>query len=173
MILHLILGFIVRFTPQLSQLKSLTFVGGTHGLYRMSSYTEPSIQPLYLSTFMFACLADLFDAIANQNFWAHQAYPGGRYDCRKTFSFPHGPTTFALELVRVDAPNWDFTFSDIGDDLWAIFNAAQHFDDSMYGIPQMIIEVFRYRNGEGGSTFLASQGGFAFASASTANVSVS
>ena len=173
MILHLILGFIVRFAPQLPQLKSLTFVGDPHGLYRLSSYTEPSIKPLHLSAFMFACLADLFDAIANQNFWAHQAYPDGRYECRKTYPFLHGPVTFALKLVRVDAPNWDFTFSDIADDLWAIFNAVQYFDDSTYGIPQMIIEVFRYRNGKGGSTFLASQGGFAFASASTANVSVS
>lgn len=138
----------------------------------MSSYKEPSIQLLYLSSLMFACLADLFDAIANQNFWAHEAYPGGRYECKKTYSFSHGPAIFALVLVKAEAPNWDFTFSDIGDDLWAIFNAAQFFESPVYGIPQMAIEVFRYRNGEGGTTFLASHGGFAFEFPPTANLSV-
>ena len=169
---HLILGFTVRLAPQFSPLKILTFIAGDHGIYRLSSYTEPSIQILYLSSFMFACLADLFDAIANQNFWAHEAYPGGRYECRKAYSFSHGLAIFALDLVKAEAPNWDFTFSDIGDDLSAIFNAAQYFESPMYGIPQMAIDVFRYRNGEGGATFLASHGGFTFEFPPTANLSV-
>lgn len=145
---------------------------GVHGRYRFSSFTEPSIQLLYLSSFLFTCLADVFDAIANQNFPAHQAYPGGRYDCRYTYSFPHGASIFALELVKVEAPNWDFTFADIGADLSAIFSAAQFFESPIYGVPEMKIDVFRYRSGVSGRTFLASQGGFAFQYLPTANVSV-
>lgn len=121
---------------------------------------------------MFTCLADLFDAIANQDFWAHQAYPSGRYECKYVYHFAHGPTIFGLQLVKVDAPSWDFTFSDVGDDLSAIFNAAQHFASPMYGIPQMNIDVYRYRNGDGGETFLASHGRFAFDFAASANMSV-
>lgn len=168
----LIPGCTVLLSQKVSPCNSLTFVGSTHGLYRLSSYTEPSIQLIYLSSFMFACLADLFDAIANQNWWAHQAYPGGRYQCRYTYPFPHGHTTFTLVMVKVDAPNWDFTFSDIADDLSAIFNAAQFFESPRYGLPQMNIEVFRYRNGEAGPTFLASEGAFAFELSPTANLSV-
>lgn len=148
---------------------SLTFLGGVHGLYRLSSYTEPSIQFIYLSSFMFVCLADLFDAITNQNFQPHQAYPDRRYQCRHEYNFPHGLTIFALTLVKVDAPNWDFTFSDIGEDLEAIFSAAQYFESPVYGVPQMNIQVYRYKSG---GTFLASRGGLAFQFPSTANVSV-
>lgn len=146
---------------------------GAHGLYRLSSYTSPSILLTYLSSFMFACLADLFDDIANQNIGPHQPYPDGRYDCKHNFAFSHGPPAiFSLELVKVNAPSWDFTYSDIGADLSAIFNAAQYFELSTYGVPQMEIEVFRYRNGEGGRTFLASQGGFEFIFPLAANLSV-
>ena len=121
---------------------------------------------------MFSCLADLFDAIANQHFQAHQAYPGGRYDCSYASPFPHGTVTFTLSLLKIDAPNWDFTFSNVAEDLTEIFNAAQHFIDPMYGVPQMQIGVFRYRNGHGGTTFWASEGRLAFGIASNANVSV-
>lgn len=72
----------------------------------------------------------------------------------------------------MNAPNWHFTFSDIGADLSAIFNAAQYFELSTYGVPQMEIEVFRYRNGESGPTFLASKGGFEFVFLVAANLSV-
>ena len=98
--------------------------------------------------------------------------PNGRYECNHTKSFPHGSAVFTLALVKVDAPNWDFTFSDIGDDLSAIFEAAQYFDSPVYGVPQMDIEAFRYRNGHGGASFLASQGRFALSFLPTANVSV-
>lgn len=130
------------------------------------------MQIFYVSSFMFTCLADLFDAIANQNFWAHEAYPDGRYECRYLVNFPAGPTVFSLDLVKVDAPNWDFTFSDIEYDLVAIFDAAQHFGISEQGLPQMHIEVLRYRNGVGGPTFLTSQGGISFGTVTTANTSV-
>lgn len=121
---------------------------------------------------MFACLANLFDAIANQNFWAHQPYPDGHYQCQYTYSFPGLPTVVALELVKVDAPNWDFTFSDIAYDLSAIFNAAQQFTSPVSGVPQMDIKVFRYRNGESGPTFFASQGTIVYGSPVTVNTSV-
>lgn len=153
------------------QSKPLTFAAGVYGLYRFSSFTEPSIKLIYLSSFLFNCLADLFDAIANQHFWAHQAYPGGRYDCQHTYTFPHGPSTFALELVKVRARNWDFTFSDIETDLLAIFEAAQYFESPVSGVPEMNIDVFRYQNGHSGGTFLASQGAFGFRHFPTANAS--
>ena len=156
----------------LSQLKPLTFVAGTHGRYRLSRYREPSVLVLYLSSFMFTCLADLFDAIANRDFWPHEPYPAGRYECQYTYSFPLGPRIdFALALTKIDAPNWDFTFSDIADDLVAIFDAAQYFASPVYGFPQMNIDVFRYRNGVAGPTFLASSGRIWFRDASTANMS--
>ena len=121
---------------------------------------------------MFACLTDLFNAIANQHFWPHEPYPGGRYECNWSFAFPDETTVFVLELVKVDAPGWEFTFSDVADDLASIFQAAQLFIDPVSGMPQMHIEVFRYRNGKDGPTFLASQGGLRYNSPLSANVSV-
>ena len=99
--------------------------------------------------------------------------PGGRYECRHTKNIPHGHALFALGLSKINAPNWDFTFSDIEDDLSAIFDAIQYFNSPVYGVPQMTIEVYRYKNGHGyGETFLASQGGFSFGFLPAANVSV-
>ena len=121
---------------------------------------------------MFTCFADLFDAIANQGFLAHQAYPGGRYHCSYDYPFAHGWATFTLSMVKIDAPNWDFSFADIAEDLLEIFTAAQYFIDPLYGIPQMTIGVFRYRNGHGGATFWASEGAFTFGALPNANVSV-
>ena len=121
---------------------------------------------------MFTCLGDLFDAIANQGFKAHQAYPGGRYICSYNYPFVHGIASFTLSLVKIDAPSWYFTFSDIAEDLHEIFTAAQYFMDPLYGIPQMKIGVFRYRNGGGGATFWASEGQFTFGALAKANVSV-
>ena len=108
-----------------------------------------------ISVFFFTCLADLFDAITHQNFRPHQAYPNGRYECQYTYSSPQGPIAFRLELIKVDAPQWVFSFSDLGDDLSALFIALQYFT---YGIPQMNIATYRYINGQGGATFLASHG---------------
>lgn len=86
---------------------------------------------------------------------------------------PYGRGIFALGLSKINAPNWEFTFSDIRDDLSAIFDATQYFESPVYGVPQMNIEVYRYKNGRGyGETFLASQGGFSFGVLSSANVSV-
>ena len=139
----------------LSQANFLTFVEGTRGLYSLSAYTEPSMELVAISIFFFTCLADLFDAITHQNFRAHQAYPNGLYECQYTYAFPQGPISFRLELIKVDAPQWVFSFSDLGDDLSALFIALGHFT---YGIPQMNIAVYRYKNGYGGATFLASHG---------------
>ena len=121
---------------------------------------------------MFTCLADLFDAIANQGFLGHQAYPGGRYLCSYDYPFAYGTATFTLSLVKIDAPNWDFTFSNIAEDLLEIFTAAQYFIDPVYGVPQMTIGVFRYRNGQGGATFWASEGALTFGVLAKGNVSV-
>ena len=121
---------------------------------------------------MYSCLADLFDAVANRNFGAHQAYPDRRYQCSYTLPFSHGPTLFTLQLTKIDAPNWDFTFTDIAEDLAGIFFAAQRFIDPVYGIPQLQIGVFRYRNGQGGPTFWSSEGSLKYWVPSNANVSV-
>ena len=40
---QVILGHTVSFAPPSSLLKSLRFLGGTHGLYRLSSYLEVRI----------------------------------------------------------------------------------------------------------------------------------
>lgn len=69
---HRILGRLVRFVPQ-SQLIGLTLEAGAKGLYRFSKYDEPRLQLLPFSWFMFACLNDLFEAIANHHFSAHDA----------------------------------------------------------------------------------------------------
>lgn len=99
--------------------------------------------------------------------------PGGRYECRHTKNSPGGQVIFALGLSKVYARSWEFTFSDISEDLSAIFDATQYFESPLYGVPQMTIEVYRYRNGHGyGATFLASQGGFSFGFLPSANVSV-
>ena len=98
--------------------------------------------------------------------------PGGRYECRHTKTMAYGQAIFALGLSKINAPNWEFTFSDIRDDLSAILDAFQYFESRVYGVPQMIIEVYRYRNGHGyGETFLASQGGLSFGFRLSANMS--
>lgn len=125
-----------------------------------------------MNEFLFGCLADLFNAIANEHFWPHETYPGERLQCDWAFASARGTVTFELELAKVDAPNWDFTIADLGDDLGAIFHAAQLFIDPVSGIPQMNIDVFRYRNGKDGPTFLASQGSMKFVSSLATNVSV-
>ena len=121
---------------------------------------------------MFTCLGDLFDAIAKQGFKTHQAYPGGRYMCSYDYPLVPGTATYTLSLVKIDAPDWDFTFSNVAEDLWDIFTAAQYFIDPIYGMPQMKIGVFRYRNGPGGTTFWSSEGEFTFGPPANANVSV-
>ena len=121
---------------------------------------------------MFTCLGDLFDAIANQGFQTHQAYPGGRYMCSYEYPLARGMATYTLSLVKVDAPGWDFTFSNIAEELSDIFTAAQYFIDPLYGIPQMKIGVFRYRNRQGGTTFWSSEGSLTFGPSANANVSV-
>ena len=112
---------------------------------------------VYISIFFFTCLADLFNAITHESFRVHQAYPDGRYECQYTYAFTQGPIAFRLELLKVDAPQWVFSFMDVGDDLSALFIALQHFT---FGIPQMNIAIYRYINGYGGATFLASHGIF-------------
>ena len=76
---------------------------------------------------------------------------------------------FALGLNKINARNWDFTFADIADDLSAIYKALGFF---LGGIPQMRVDVYRYRNGPGGPSFLAADGGFSFGIPVSANTSV-
>ena len=156
---------------QHSQYTSLTVVVGLDGVYRLSHYTDPTVRLVYVTAFLFACLADLFDAVANRNHWAHESYPDGKYECSHAYSFLQGQAVFALELTKVDAPNWDFTFSDIATDLEAICKAYFYFDDPIYGVPEMKIEVHRYRV-VGGDTFLASQGELSIGIPVTGNLSV-
>ena len=92
--------------------------------------------------------------------------------CSSDYPFPQGLATFTLSLVKIDAPNWGFTFSNIAEDLSEIITAAQYFIDPVNGMPQMNIGVFRYRNGRGGTTFWASEGGFKFDFLAHANMSV-
>ena len=169
---RLILWYIVRFASPFSRSELLTSVAGAYGLYSLFSFTEPQVALLYVSTFMFACLVDLFDAIANQNYWAHEAYPNGQYKCEHSYAFPDRLGYFTLELNKVNAPNWDFTFADIGDDLTSIYNAIQFFETPRGLVPSLKIQVFRYRYRTHGPTFLGSQGGFRFIFAGIANLSV-
>lgn len=82
------------------------------------------------------------------------------------YTFPIGSTArFGLELERVAAPGWYMTFADIVDDLEAIYYAALWFEDQPASLPEMKVDIYRYKNGgtkPGGATFLASRGSLSF-----------
>lgn len=54
------------------------------------------------------------------------------------------------------------TFSDIADDLEALYYAALWFEDKPGKVPQMDVEVYRYKGRDVGPKFLASRGSLVF-----------
>lgn len=151
-----------------------TYLGPT-GRYKFSNYRNPSIKLSWLATFLITCIGDVFDATANQGFKPDEPYPDGVYNCELDYIFPSRSSgIFALEMTRIDAPSWHMTFSDVVEDLEALWYAALWFETRASGVPEMDFEVFKFTrqsSGERGTSFLASRGNFAVALSGAANLS--
>lgn len=152
-----------------------TYVG-PKGQYKFSDYHNPRIRLGWLATFLLTCMGDVFDATATQGFKPGQPYPDGLYDCHLRYLFPSGSLrVFALEMTKVKAPGWSMTFSDVADDLEALWYAALWFEGRSAGFPEMNFEVYKSGQqssfGENGKSFLACRGSFRFAQGGTANMS--
>lgn len=74
-----------------------------------------------------------------------------------------------LEMTKIEAPGWSMTFSDIADDLEALWYAALWYEARAAGFPESDVNV--YKMGKGGKMFLASRGSFKFAFANLASAS--
>ena len=148
---------------------------GPKGRYKFSNYHNPSVRLGWLATFLLTCMGDIFDAVANQGFRPDDPYPDGIYNCHLDYLFPYASSgVFALEMTKIDAPDWQMTFSDVADDLEAIWYSALHFEQRAAGVPGMNFDVYRFGRQSSvgrGNAFLASRGNLVFALAGTANVS--
>ena len=114
-------------------------------------------------------MGDVYDAIANQGFKPDEPYPDGRYKCQLDYMFPFGSSgIFALEITKLEAPDWYMTFSNVMDDLEALWYAALWFEDRPGGAPGMDFEVFKFNSK--GISFLAARGSFGAALTVSANV---
>ena len=120
-------------------------------------------------------MGDVFDATATQGFRPDDPYPDGIYDCHLDYIFPSSSSgVFALQMTKIGGSNWHMTFSDVADDLEALWYAALWFEESAASVPEMDFEVYKFDRqnpGGRGALFLASRGKFAFALLSTANAS--
>lgn len=75
-------------------------------------------------------------------------------------------------MTKVEAPDWYMTFSDIADDLEALWYATLWFEERPAGVPAMDFEVTKHQKqspGSKGPSFLASRGNFGFALTGMAN----
>lgn len=85
------------------------------------------------------------------------------------YPFPAGPIgRFGLKLERVAAPEWNMTFSDVAEDLEALYYAALWFEDKPGMMPGMDVETHRYRDTR--PKFLASRGKLYLSRSLDANV---
>lgn len=135
--------------------------------YKFSNYRPPSVNLGWLATFLLTCMGDVFDATATQGFRPDEAYPDGVYNCHLRYVFPHGkPVVFSLEMTRTEAPDWSMTFSDVADDLEALWYAALWFEGRLTGFPELDFGVY-----EKNTRFLVSRGNFRFTVLGVANVS--
>ncbi|KAL6717295.1 hypothetical protein ACLMJK_005210 [Lecanora helva] len=116
-------------------------------------------------------MGDITESVARQGFKPNDPYPGGNYACDLDYLFPSKSVIrFGLRLSKVTAPNWDMTFADLSDDLEALYYASLWFEGEPLGVPEMTLEISRYKGGKtGSSTFLASKGNFFFAFAQEAH----
>ena len=129
----------------------------------MSNYREPSVKLSWVATFLITCMGDIVDFISRQNFNLNDPYPDGIYNCNLDYSFPSRLAgRFGLRLEKVPAPGWMMTFADIAGDLEALYYAAMWFDDQPGTVPEMHVDVYRYKSGDSGPTFLAEKGEFSF-----------
>lgn len=119
-------------------------------------------------------MGDVYDAIATQGFSPDEPYPDGVYECQLDYMFPSGSSAvFALEMTKVEAPDWYMTFSDIVNDLEALWYAALWFEGPAGGFPEIDFEVSKFErqsSGSRGVAFLASRGSFGVALNAPANV---
>lgn len=114
-------------------------------------------------------MGDVYDATANQGFRPDEPYPNGLYKCELDYTFPSRSSgIFALEITKLEAPDWYMTFTNIVDDLEALWHAALWFENRAGGVPEMDFEVFRFDSR--GVSFLASRGNFGAALTVPANV---
>ena len=159
-------------TPH-SHLDPWTYMGPKGG-YEFSNYRNPSIKPNWLATFLLTCLGDISDAIATQGFRPDEPHSDGTYNCHLDYVFPSGSRgDFALEITNIEPPDWYMTFSDIVDDLEALWYAALRFEKRAAGVPEMDFNVYQFDQQSSdarGSSFLASRGNFSFALIGEADV---
>ena len=143
---------------------------GPHGRYKFSNYRNPSVKLGWLATFLVTCMGDVYEATARQGFKPNQPYPGGMYSCHLRYLFPCGSlATFDLEMKKIEVPASSMTFSDIADDLEALWYAALWFEERAAGFPEADFEV--YKLGQQSNAFMARGGNFKFAFAGTADTS--
>lgn len=150
-----------------------TYIGPT-GRYKFFNYHGHRIRLSWLATFLVTCMGDVYDATATQGFRPDEPYPDGVYECQLDYTFPSGSSAvFALEMTKVEAPDWYMTFSDIVNDLEALWYAALWFEGPAGGFPEIDFEVFKFErqsSGSRGVAFLASRGSFGVALTVPANV---
>lgn len=117
----------------------------------------------------------MYDATASQGFRPDEPYPDGIYNCHLDYTFPSGSSRgeFTLQMTRVETSEWYMTFSDVVDDLEALWYSALYFEGRAAGVPEMDFLVYKSERQSSGrvALFLASRGNFAFALTSTTNVS--
>ena len=155
--------------PNTSPPDPWTYIGPKGCRYKFSNYHNPSIRLGWLATFLLTCMGDVFEATARQGFKPDQPYPDGIYNCHLRYFFPSGSSvTFVLEMTKVEAPGWSMTFSNIADDLEALWYAALWFEGRAAGFPETEFDV--YKSGQLKKSFLASRGNFKFGFSGTANV---
>ena len=116
-------------------------------------------------------MGDIVEYITKQGFKPDSPYPDGVYTCALDYSFPSkSAVRFGLRLERVAAPGWQMTFVDVSDDLEALYYAALWFEEGSGKVPEMDLEIYRYKSGSSGATFFASRGRVAFALGLEGNV---
>ena len=52
-------------------------------------------------------------------------------------------------MTKVEAPGWSMSFSDVADDLEALWYAALWFENMAAGFPEMNFEVYKLRRQRG------------------------
>lgn len=135
--------------------------------YKLTDYRNPGVNLGSLATFLLTCMGDIFDATATQGFKPDEPYPDGVYNCHLRYVFPHSkPVFFALEMKKTEAPGWSMTFSDVADDLEALWYAALWFEGRATGFPELYFGVYAKD-----TPLLVSRGNFKFTVLDMANVS--
>ena len=143
---------------------------GHLGIYRFTDYTGSPLSFIWAATFFYTCLGELFDAIAGPNYKASDPYPDGIYTCKKKFNLSSlgDSVVCQLDFRKVAYPGWNMTFFDLAQELQAIWFAALWFQNPLFALPSMRLDIHRYV-GTSRATFLAEIGSIMFTYKPAAN----